>query len=153
MNVCAYSLHTCFITADHWFLVFSVMLKSSLMQLYIRSCHMVSAEIAVATAVPIENPADCEVRGVIRFPQVDEILGYLDEEASSRMNCSVARPHTAQQTQALLCEQFYWYILEHPPYSPDLAPSDFFLFPKMEHLAGKCFTNEDLTNAVDGHMV
>ena len=46
---------------------------------------MVSAEIAVATVVPIENPVDCEVRGVIRFLQADEILGYLAEEASSRM--------------------------------------------------------------------
>ena len=46
---------------------------------------MVSAEIAVAMAVPIDNPADCEVRGVIRFLQADEILGYLAEEASSRV--------------------------------------------------------------------
>ena len=46
---------------------------------------MVSAEIAVAMAVPIENPANCEVRGVIRFLQTDEILGYLAEEASSRV--------------------------------------------------------------------
>ena len=44
-----------------------------------------STEIAVAMAVPIDNPADCEVRGVIRFLQADEILGYLAEEASSRM--------------------------------------------------------------------
>ena len=29
-NVCAYSLRTCFIAADYWFLVFSVMLKSCL---------------------------------------------------------------------------------------------------------------------------
>ena len=41
-----------------------------------------------------------------------------------------ARPHTARQTQALLREQFHWDIFEHPPYSPDLALSDFFLFPK-----------------------
>ena len=36
------------------------------------------------------------------------------------------------------------------PYSPDLAPSDFFLFPKMkEHLAGKRFSNdEDLKDSV-----
>ena len=36
------------------------------------------------------------------------------------------------------------------PYSPDLTPLDFFLFPKMkEHLAGKCFANdEDLKYAV-----
>ena len=53
------------------------------MQLYVRPCHVVSAEIAVA--VPIENPVDCEVRGVIRFLQADEILGYLAEEASSRV--------------------------------------------------------------------
>jgi len=26
---------------------------------------------------------------------------------------------------------------DHPPYSPDLAPSDFYIFSKMEHLAGK----------------
>ena len=46
---------------------------------------MVSAEIAVAMTVPIENPVDCEVRGVISFLQADEILGYLAEEASSRV--------------------------------------------------------------------
>ena len=35
------------------------------------------------------------------------------------------------------------------PYSPDLAPSDVFLFPKMEHLAGKRFANdEDLKDVV-----
>ena len=48
---------------------------------------MISAEIAVAMTVPIENPADCEVRGVISFLQADEILGYLAEEANY---CSVA---------------------------------------------------------------
>ena len=29
--------------------------------------------------------ADCEVLGVINFPQADEILGYLAEEASSHV--------------------------------------------------------------------
>ena len=53
------------------------------MQLYVGLSHMVSVEIAVAIAVPIENPAHCEVRDVIRFLQADEILGYLSEEASS----------------------------------------------------------------------
>ena len=55
------------------------------MQLYVETGHVVSEEIAVAIAVPIENPADCEVRSVIRFLQADEILGYLAEEASSRV--------------------------------------------------------------------
>ena len=42
---------------------------------------MISAEISV----PIENLADFEVRGVIRFLPTVEILGYLAEEASSRL--------------------------------------------------------------------
>ena len=58
------------------------------MQLYVGLCHVVSAEIAVAKAVPIENPADCEVRGVICFLQATEILGYLAEEATSRVELS-----------------------------------------------------------------
>ena len=36
-------------------------------------------------AVLIENPADCEVQGVISFPQTNEILGYLVEEAGSHV--------------------------------------------------------------------
>ena len=38
-----------------------------------------------------------------------------------------ARPHSAQRTTALL-EKFKWVVLDHPPYSPDLEPSDFQLF-------------------------
>jgi hypothetical protein len=35
-------------------------------------------------------------------------------------------------------------VLEHPPYSPDLAPSDFFLFPKIkEILKGRHFDDTD----------
>ena len=55
------------------------------MQLYVGPRHVVSAKKAVGMAVPFENPADCEVRGVIRFLQADVFLGYLNEEASSRV--------------------------------------------------------------------
>ena len=55
------------------------------MQLYVGPRHVVSAEIAETVAVTIENPADCAVRGVIRFLQPEEILGYLTEEASSHV--------------------------------------------------------------------
>ena len=49
-----------------------------------------------------------------------------------------ARPNTAREKQALLLEQFHWDIFEHPAYSPDWAPSEFFRFPKIkEHLADK----------------
>ena len=42
---------------------------------------MISAEIAVAMAVPIENSDECEVPGVIHFLQADE-LDHLAEEES-----------------------------------------------------------------------
>ena len=56
--------------------------------------QVVSAEIAVAMAVPIDNPTDCEVRGVMLFLQADEILGYLVEEQALAWNCSVAQQCT-----------------------------------------------------------
>ena len=35
-------------------------------------------------------------------------------------------------------------LLEHPPYSPDLAPSDFFLFPNLKKwLGGQWFTSNE----------
>jgi len=46
-----------------------------------------------------------------------------------------ARPHTARQKQTLLHDAFHWDTFDLPLYSPDLAPSDFYLFSKMkEHL-------------------
>ena len=38
-----------------------------------------------------------------------------------------AKPHTSRHTTAGIVK-IGWEILPHPPYSPDLAPSDFHLF-------------------------
>ena len=108
--------------------------------------------------VLIENPAYCEVRGVISFLRADEILGYLAEEASSRVKlfcCTTMQVRILPGGHVLLHEQFHLDIFELPPYDPDLAPSEFFLFPKMkENLAGKRFANdEDQKNAVGVHTV
>ena len=33
-------------------------------------------------------------------------------------------------------------VLDHPPYSPDLAPADFFLFPRLKAaMKGACFAD------------
>jgi len=54
-----------------------------------------------------------------------------------------ARPHTAHATANIL-ERWGSEILEHPPYSPDPAPSDFHLFPNMKkHLRAKRFKSHD----------
>jgi histone-lysine N-methyltransferase SETMAR len=48
----------------------------------------------------------------------------------------------------------HYELLEHPPYSPDLAPSDFFLFPKHKlFLAGQRFSwNQEANAAVEGYF-
>ena len=50
-----------------------------------------------------------------------------------------------------LLNRFGWEIFSHPPYSPDLAPSDYHLFSKLkEFLGGKQFAGDDeLKDAVN----
>lgn len=43
-----------------------------------------------------------------------------------------ARPHVAKVVKATL-ETLKWDVLPHPPYSPDIAPSDYHLFRSMAH--------------------
>lgn len=53
-----------------------------------------------------------------------------------------ARPHTAKATMVAI-RQKKWELLPHPPYSPDLAPSDYFLFgPMKESLRGVKYETE-----------
>jgi histone-lysine N-methyltransferase SETMAR len=56
-----------------------------------------------------------------------------------------ARPHTAAATVKHIAT-FGWPRLDHAPYSPDLAPSDFHFFPTLKRtLEGRRFTtNEDV---------
>jgi len=54
-----------------------------------------------------------------------------------------ARPHTSRQTTELIA-QFRWKVVPHPPYSLDLAKSDYHLFPKLkDHLSGMKFQSDD----------
>uniref|UniRef100_A0A3Q1F823 Tc1-like transposase DDE domain-containing protein n=1 Tax=Acanthochromis polyacanthus TaxID=80966 RepID=A0A3Q1F823_9TELE len=54
-------------------------------------------------------------------------------------NAPVHNSHVAR-SEARACG---YEILPHPPYSPDLAPSDFHLFPAMKlFLKGKCFPDD-----------
>ena len=55
----------------------------------------------------------------------------------------------AHVTQDLLAS-FKWDLFPHPPYSPDLAPSDFHLFPALKKSLGgqKFSTDAELQEAV-----
>jgi histone-lysine N-methyltransferase SETMAR len=54
-----------------------------------------------------------------KFPKVVLIL---------RVNVPARRPLAMQKNLAYLCFQY----LDHPNYSPDLAPSDYHLFPGLK---------------------
>jgi hypothetical protein len=57
-----------------------------------------------------------------------------------------ATPHCHYDVQNLV-QRWSWEVLEHPLYSPDLTPCDYWLFPCVkEHLQGKRFESEDNIN-------
>ncbi|UYV75170.1 hypothetical protein LAZ67_12002729 [Cordylochernes scorpioides] len=54
-----------------------------------------------------------------------------------------ARPHVAQIVKAAL-QKLEWEVLQHSPYSPDLAPTDYHLLRSMSnHMRGTTFDDED----------
>lgn len=54
-----------------------------------------------------------------------------------------ARPHTARRTMDKI-SHLNWDLVQHPPYSPDLAPSDYALFPYMKSfLRGRHFNTRE----------
>ena len=81
-----------------------------------------------------------------------------DDHKMQRLMASIllqdnARPHTAARTLAKI-EDLGWKLLTHPPYSPDLAPSDFHLFgPLKESMKGIHFqTDEEVKAAVSNWL-
>lgn len=53
-----------------------------------------------------------------------------------------AKPHTTEVVRQTL-ENFRWEVTPHPPYSPDLSPTDYHLFRSLSnHTRGKKFKNQ-----------
>jgi transposase len=82
----------------------------------------------------IPAPADCAVWSVIKFLKaLQELRRAIQNKRRGMLSAGIvflhdnARPHTAQRTASLL-QEFSWEVFNHPPYNPDLAPSDFHLF-------------------------
>jgi transposase len=53
-----------------------------------------------------------------------------------------ARPHTANTAKAAI-QELDWEIFPHPPYSPDIAPSDYHLFRSLSNNLRGVFFNTD----------
>lgn len=80
------------------------------------------------------------------LPQVFQILKDRRPKSGMRgyiLHHDNATAHTAKLTLAFL-EEEHVKLLGHPPYSPDLAPCDFFLFPTIKNkLKGTKFSSPD----------
>jgi histone-lysine N-methyltransferase SETMAR len=89
----------------------------------------------------------------------DKILAALtqlqpeDDERKLIVHADNARAHTAQKCRTF-CEENGLRIAPHPPYSPDLAPSDFFLFDYVkERLKGMVFPSYEESLDAIGEVV
>ena len=80
--------------------------------------------------------------------QLDQLKAALDGKRLELVNrkCIIfhqynARPHVSLMTRQKLL-QLGWEVVIHPPYSPDIAPSDFHLFRSLQNsLNGKNFNS------------
>ncbi|CAH1968572.1 unnamed protein product [Acanthoscelides obtectus] len=83
----------------------------------------------------------------ICFPKVITELRKINPERRIILHQDNASSHTAHKTRQYLTEENVE-LLDHPPHSPDLSPSDFFTFPKIKNrLRGQRFQSPE--EAVD----
>lgn len=103
----------------------------------------------VAT-IPLEDrrTVNAEWYTTVCLPRVLAELRKTNPKRRIILHHDNASSHTAVQTIAFL-EQNKVEVLDHPPYSPDLSPNDFFSFPKIKRkLRGKRFqTGEEAVEA------
>ncbi|CAK1600088.1 unnamed protein product [Parnassius mnemosyne] len=77
----------------------------------------------------------CETYQKLDLPnRIDEIESSTQGKATHHYprHDKVIRPHVASPVKTHL-EIHEWEVLPHPPYSPDIAPSDFLLFRLVTH--------------------
>ncbi|KAG6802281.1 Ammar1 transposase [Apis mellifera caucasica] len=95
-------------------------------------------------------PPNRTINSVVYIEQLTKLNNAVEEKRPELTNRKGvvfhhdnARPHTSLVTRQKLLE-LGWDVLPHPPYSPDFAPSDYFLFQSLQNsLNGKNFNNDD----------
>lgn len=91
--------------------------------------HSITGQYYAALIAKLRDAIKAKRRGKLRRG----VLFHQDNAPAHKSCISMAAIHNAG-----------FEILEQPPYSPDLAPSDFHLFPKLkEHLRGTHFPDDD----------
>lgn len=90
----------------------------------------------------------------ICLPEVFNKLRETNSKQRIILHHDNASSHTSHQTSEYLSTQKIE-MMGHPPYSPDLAPNDFFLFPKIkDKLRGQRFSSpEDAVEEFKNHVL
>ena len=94
-------------------------------------------------------PPNRTINSVVYIEQLTKLNNAVEEKRPELTNRKGvvfhhddARPHAFLVTRQKLLE-LGWDVLPHPPYSSDLAPSDYFLFRSLQNsLNGKNFNND-----------
>ncbi|KAG6797842.1 Ammar1 transposase [Apis mellifera caucasica] len=94
-------------------------------------------------------PPNRTINSVVYIEQLTKLNNAVEEKRPELTNRKGvvfhhvnARPHTSLVTRQKL--ELGWDVLPHPPYSPDLVPSNYFLFRSLQNsLNGKNFNNDD----------
>lgn len=95
-------------------------------------------------------PDGQSINGELYVRQLTKVNAALTDKWPALVNRSKviyqhdnARPHIAKVVKEKLTD-LKWEVIPHPPYSPDLAPSDYHLFLSMSNaFKGQKFTNRD----------
>lgn len=85
------------------------------------------------------------INATIYREQLQKLVSEIATKRPKRLSVSFlqdnARPHIAKSVRHIL-EKLNWTVVPHPPYSPDIAPSDYCLFRALKlHLRQKKFEN------------
>ena len=89
-------------------------------------------------------PNGCNITANLYYQQLDcvaaKLQGKQDRVCFLHDN---ARPHIAKSTREKLLK-LGWITIPHPPYSPDLAPTNYHLYRSLsDHLREKIFDDEN----------
>ena len=89
-------------------------------------------------------PNDCTITADLYCQQLDRVAEKLKRKQDRIYYLhDNARPHVEKLTRTKLLE-LGWITVPHPPYSPDLAPTDYHLFRSLSHhLREKKFDDEN----------
>jgi transposase len=115
--------------------------KKTMVSAYFSRCDFVSGEF-----LPMGQKYNSQFFTDTVLPSIEKKLAECRPKlrtTAAHLHVDNAKPHTSKMSIEMI-EELGFILVPQPPYFPDLAPCDFFLFGYLkQHLEGKYFTRED----------